>query len=78
VTRGTANELPDDTSEITGHDDQAHEIALERPAYRVRPSDDGGTWRGPTEAAWMTRLLRGARPPRESPGMPTETLPASG
>ena len=26
---------------------------------------DGGIWRGPTEAAWTTRLLHGAPPPRE-------------
>jgi hypothetical protein len=78
VTRATADEVPPDTSEITGHDDQAHEIAPERPAYRVHPSVDGGVWRGPTDAAWMTRLLRGARPPRVSSGMPTEVLVGPG
>ena len=34
----------------------------------VHPSEDGGTWRGPTAAAWTTRLLRGAPAPRESTG----------
>lgn len=38
---------------------------------------DGGSWRGPTEAAWMTRLLHGAPPPRRSTGT-RETLVAHG
>ena len=30
---------------------------------------DGGLWRGPTEADWVTRILHGALPPRESTGL---------
>lgn len=52
--------------------DQAHETGAERPQYRVRPQDDGGAWQGPTEAAWTTRILRGARPPKPSTGIPRE------
>ena len=52
--------------------DQAHELGPERPQYRVKPQDDGGTWRGPTEAAWTTRILRGARPPKLPTGLPGE------
>jgi hypothetical protein len=33
---------------------------------RTYASRDGGTWRGPTDAAWMTRLLGGAPRPRGS------------
>jgi hypothetical protein len=52
--------------------DQAHESGPERPQYRVKPQDDGGTWRGPTEAAWTTRILRGARPPKQPTGLSGE------
>lgn len=52
--------------------DQAHEVGPDRPHYRVGPSDDGGIWRGPTEAAWTTRILRGARPPKPSAAVPVE------
>lgn len=39
----------------------------ERPAGEFsRPSDDAGAWRGPTDAAWLTRILHGAPPPRTS------------
>jgi hypothetical protein len=31
-------------------------------------SRDGEIWRGPTDAAWTKRILRGAPPPRESTG----------
>jgi hypothetical protein len=41
-------------------------------------SRDGGTWRGPTEAVWMTRLLRGASPPRGSTGTGSPGLMAPG
>lgn len=51
---------------------QAHEQGPERPQYRVRQQDDGGTWRGPTEAAWTARILRGARAPSPSTGIPAE------
>jgi hypothetical protein len=57
---------------IESGNDQAHDRGSDRPHYRVRPQDDGGTWRGMTEAAWTTRILRGARPPRPSAGMPDE------
>jgi hypothetical protein len=52
--------------------DQAHDVGLDRPHYRVIPSDDGGIWRGPTEAAWTTRILRGARPPKQPTALPVE------
>ena len=54
--------------EIEPGNDQAHQRGSERPNYRVRPQDDGGTWRGLTEAAWTTRILRGAPPPRPAGG----------
>jgi len=41
----------------------------ERARYVVEPQDDGGAWRGPTDAAWTARILHGARPPRASTGM---------
>jgi hypothetical protein len=72
VTRTTANEWRPGMTETDGRDDQAHERDAERPSYRVRPQDDGGTWRGPTYTAWMTRILRGARPPRASTGIPSD------
>ena len=59
-------------SETEPGSDQAHEQGPERPQYRIRPQDDGGTWRGPTEAAWTTRILHGARPPRQPAGLPGE------
>jgi hypothetical protein len=34
---------------------------------------DGGLWRGPTEADWVTRILHGALPPRESTGLGRHT-----
>lgn len=45
-------------------------------------SGDGGAWRGASEAAWMTRILRGAPAPREStgiaqPGIVRRDLPAA-
>ena len=59
-------------TEIEPGGDHAAERGPERPQYRVRPQDDGGTWRGPSEAAWTERILRGARPPRQPTGMPGE------
>jgi hypothetical protein len=47
-----------------------------RPAAHL--SRDGGIWRGPSDAAWMTRLLHGAPPPRPSAAMPSEALVAHG
>ena len=44
----------------------------------ARPPEDGGVWGGPTEAAWMKKLLRGALPPRESAGMAVGALVAHG
>jgi len=63
-----------------GHEnDQAHANGLQRPKrYEVRPLEDGGIWQGPTQAAWMTRILRGARPPRESTGSKHGVLVAHG
>jgi hypothetical protein len=59
-------------AEVVGGGDQAHQAGTLRPQYRVHPQHDGGLWRGPTEAAWMTRVLRGARPPGQSAGKPGE------
>jgi hypothetical protein len=59
-------------TEVGGDGDQAHEAGALRPQYRVHPQVDGGLWRGPTEAAWMTRVLRGARPPRQPAGKSAE------
>ena len=42
-----------------------------------RPSREGGIWRGPPDAAWMTQLLHGAPPPRTSE-MTSEALVAHG
>ena len=63
---------PATTTTIERESDQAHERPSRRPHYEVRPQDDGGTWRGPTDEAWTTRILRGARPPRASTGMPSD------
>ena len=60
------------SKELDDGRDQAHENDTERTHYRVHPQDDGGDWRGPTEAAWTTRVLRGARPPRVQSGKPEE------
>jgi hypothetical protein len=68
---GTSGVQPG-TTEIEPGSDQAHERVAERPQYRVRPQDDGGVWRGPTDAAWTTRILRGSRPPRPSAPTPAE------
>jgi hypothetical protein len=57
-------------TEVAGGADQAHEGGTLRPQYRVHPQVDGGLWRGPTEAAWTTRVLRGARPPRQPAARP--------
>jgi hypothetical protein len=40
---------------------------VERPGTGF--AHDGGPWRGPTEADWVTRILHGALPPRESTGL---------
>jgi hypothetical protein len=40
--------------------------ALHVQRYAVRPQKDGGIWRGPTDADWMKRILRGASPPHDS------------
>ena len=59
--------------------DQGHASGRQqtRP-YQVGSSRDGGTWQGPTEAAWMKRLLRGAPPPRASTGITPDALVAHG
>jgi len=44
-------------------------LAREMAPAAVATAQDGGTWRGPSESAWTKRILRGARPPRESPGL---------
>jgi hypothetical protein len=59
-----------DGGEIEPGTDHAHDPGAERLHYRVHPQDDGGDWQGPSEAAWTTRILRGARPPRQPTGMP--------
>ena len=41
----------------------------DRPRPAAEPSltsHDAGLWRGPTDAAWLTRILHGAPPPRTS------------
>jgi hypothetical protein len=70
MTRAGADVLQPAGSQTGAGADQAHEHPAERPQYRIRPQDDGGLWRGPTEAAWTTRILRGTRPPRPSPATP--------
>jgi hypothetical protein len=70
VTHAVAAVLHPGSKTVEHPGDQAHERDAERPAYRVHPQGDGGTWRGPTDAAWVTRILRGARPPRASAAMP--------
>lgn len=61
-----------------GHlSDQAHpnaRVGRQRYQPEAGRSEDGGAWRGPTDAAWMTRLLRGALPPRPSTGEPAPAL----
>jgi hypothetical protein len=58
---------------------QATPAAAERiQRYEAGRSQDGGIWRGPTKAAWMIRLLRGAAPPRESTGTTPDALVAHG
>jgi hypothetical protein len=37
-------------------------------------SQDGGIWRGPTDAAWMKRILHGALAPRGSTGTALDGL----
>ena len=59
-----------DDSEREPGTNHAHDPGSERRHYQVHPQGDGGDWRGPTEAAWTTRILRGARPPRQPTGMP--------
>ena len=58
--------------ELEPGSDQAHASGPERPQYRIREQDDGGAWRGPSETAWTARILRGARPPKPSTGLPDE------
>jgi hypothetical protein len=72
MTPADTSELQRSGTDIEPGSDQAHEQGAERPQYRVRPQDDGGAWQGPTEAAWTTRILRGARPPKPSTGIPRE------
>lgn len=69
---GTSERTGETETEVDPGIDQAHELGPERPQYRVKPQDDGGTWRGPTEAAWTTRILRGARPPKQPTGLSGE------
>ena len=72
MTRASAGVLQPAGTQVEANGDQAHEHGPDRPQYRVRPQEDGGTWRGPTEDAWTTRVLRGARPPRQATGKPGE------
>ncbi len=61
-----------------GHlSNQAHasaRVGRQRYQPEASRSEDGGAWRGPTDADWMTRLLRGAPPPRASTGEPAPAL----
>jgi hypothetical protein len=49
---------------------QAHAGGLppNRDRHEAGLTKDGGIWRGPSEAVWMKRLLRGAPPPQQSAG----------
>ena len=50
-----------------------------RPVIAISPpSNDGGLWRGPTDAAWLTRILHGAPPPRTSTGAAAPAVVAHG
>ena len=72
MTATSAGVMQPGSSELDDGRDQAHESGISRPHYRVHPQDDGGDWRGPTEAAWTTRVLRGTRAPRQPSGKPEE------
>lgn len=37
-------------------------------SHDARAAHEGGIWRGPTDGAWMKRLLAGSPPPRWSGG----------
>jgi hypothetical protein len=74
VTRASPITLQPPPTTIEPTTDQAHEIRSDRAHYDVHSQDDGGTWRGPTDAAWMTRILRGARPPRTSTGVSSSAV----
>jgi len=76
VTTEIAPRVPERERDPEPDRDQAHELGPDRPQYRVIPQADGGAWRGPTEAAWTTRILRGARPPKTSSGLPVEASDA--
>ncbi len=59
--------------------EQAHASGHQRTErHQAGLSRDGGIWRGPTKAAWMIRVLRGAAPPLESTGTPPDVLVAHG
>ena len=72
MTPASIAEVQPGRSDTEPRADQAHEHGPDRPQYRVHPQDDGGIWRGPTEAAWTTRILRGARPPKPPTGLSGE------
>ena len=72
MTRASDATLEPAVAQVEVGSDQAHEQSSDRPQYRVRPQEDGGAWRGPSEAAWTVRVLRGARPPRQPAGRPGE------
>ena len=74
VTQAVAHELQPATARIGRERDRTLEDRSGRARYRVYPQDDGGAWQGPTDEAWATRILRGARPPRASTGMPHEPI----
>ena len=69
VTRGVASSPRPATTLTRRERNQASENRAQRARYVVEPQDDGGAWRGPTDAAWTARILHGARPPRASTGM---------
>ncbi len=74
VTQAMAHELQPATARIGREPDRTLEDRSQRARYLVYPQDDGGAWQGPTDEAWAARILRGARPPRASTGLPHETI----
>ena len=73
VTQAVSNERPPAIAGVGLEPDRTLEDRSARARYRVYPQVDGGAWQGPTDEAWATRILRGARPPRASTGLPHGT-----
>jgi hypothetical protein len=70
LTRAGADQARSRSIAIDPRDDEADLNDPGRPRYVVPQETDGGVWRGPTEAAWTTRILRGTPPPRQPTGLP--------